>query len=109
MPSPDPLNTQDIAGILTAVAISIISGVVSITRRIASGYSGSLLWVISEFLTAILCGYLMYNAYPFLDPVLPDFITLPVAVAFVAHSGGRIFQEVESSIIKQYKFFKNGN
>ena len=107
MPQPDPMSTQDIVGILTAVFISIISGTISITRRIAAGYSSSVLWVVSEFLTAILCGYLMYNAYPYLDPSLPDFITLPVAVAFVAHSGGRIFQEVESALIKQYKFFRN--
>jgi len=107
MSQPDPMSAQDIAGILTAIAISIVSGAIAITRRIVEGYSSSVLWVISEFLTAILCGYLMYNAYPYLDPSLPDFITLPVAVAFVAHSGGRIFQEVESALIKQYKFFKS--
>ena len=106
MPNPDPLSTQDLVGILSALVISLVSGAISITRRIVSGYSVSLIWVISEFLTAILCGYLMYNAYPYLDPHLPDFVTLPVAVAFVAHSGGRIFQEAESAIIKHYKFFK---
>lgn len=107
MPQPDPMSAQDIAGILTAIAISIISGTISITSRIVAGYSSSVLWILSEFLTAILCGYLMYNAYPYLSPSLPDFITLPVAVAFVAHSGGRIFQEIESALIKQYKFFRN--
>ena len=107
MSQPDPMSAQDIAGILTAIAISIVSGAVSITRRIVAGYSASLVWVISEFLTAILCGYLMYNAYPYLAPSLPEFITLPVAVAFVAHSGGRIFQEIESALIKQYRFFRN--
>ena len=99
---PDPVTTNDVLGIVTALLISFVSGVVSITRRIVSGHNYSLLWIFSEFCTAILCGYLMYNAYPFLSPHLPDFVTLPVAVAFVAHSGGRIFQEMENNLIKHY-------
>ena len=93
--------------ILTAFAISIISGSVSIIRRIAHGENSGWLFIISEFLTAILCGYLMYGAYPTVAPYLPDWVTLPVAVAFVAHSGGRVFQEAESVILRHYGIFTN--
>lgn len=106
MPQIELSIAQDIAGAVTAFVISLFSGAISIIRRIIAGYSSSALWVLSEFMTAVLCGYLMYNAYPYLAPSLPEFITLPVAVAFVAHSGGRIFQETESALIKQFKAFK---
>lgn len=92
---------------MIAFAISAISATVSITRRILSGHNSNWLWVISEFMTAILCGYLMFNAYPFVHGYLPNWVTEPVAVAFVAHSGGRIFQELESVILKHYGIFTN--
>jgi hypothetical protein len=50
-------------------------------------------------LTAILCGYLAYTAYPTLSQFLPSGVTLPVAVSVAAHSGGRIFQELEDTLI----------
>lgn len=81
--------------LIGAVVISVISGAVSITQRIARGQPPSFIWVCSEFLTAILCGYLMYSAYPTLAPYLPEWSTPAIAVAFVAHSGGRVIQEIE--------------
>jgi len=81
--------------LIGAVVISVISGAVSITQRIARGQPPSFIWVCSEFLTAILCGYLMYSAYPTLEPYLPEWSTPAIAVAFVAHSGGRVIQEIE--------------
>lgn len=99
--------TPDLWEFVAAVIISLISGTISILRRISQGTGGNLLWIISEFLTAILCGYLMYHSYPFLDPYLTDAITLPVAVAIAAHSGGRIFQEMEQVLIEHYKLLKS--
>lgn len=86
-----------------AVIVSVISGFISIARRVLGGERASVLWVISEFLTAILCGYLMFTAYPFIQAVAPQWFTLPIAVALAAHVGGRVFQEMERQIIERYK------
>lgn len=103
----EPNHHPVIWDFLAALAISVISGAVSISRRIASGHQATWVWIISEFLTAILCGYLMYNAYPAVAPYLPSWCTLPVAVAFVAHSGGRVIQELENTFVRQYAQFTN--
>ena len=90
---PDPLE------ILITLAISLASGAISIGRRIVSGEKSNALWIFTEFATAVLCGTLMYSMYPHIQAWLPSSITLPVAVALAAHSGGRLFQESESFII----------
>jgi hypothetical protein len=97
-----PSHFPDLMGMAAALAISLISGFISISRRILAGQQYTLLWVITEFATAILCGYLMYHVYPVVDPVLSDYVTLPVAVAVAAHSGGRLFQEAETAILEHY-------
>jgi len=94
-----PWLPADFMGFIGAVIVSVISGIISITRRITLGEPASFLWITSEFLTAILCGYLMFTAYPHIEASLPSWFTLPVAVALAAHVGGRIFQEVESHLI----------
>lgn len=86
--------------LLTALILSTISGAISISRRIVNGQSSSILWIVSEFMTAILCGYLMFTAYPTLAPHIPDWITSTMAVAVAAHSGGRIFQEAEEYMVR---------
>lgn len=95
-----PYSTPpDLIELIITVVLSIVSALVAISRRILQGYTASCLWVFSEFCTAILFGYLMYNAYPTLEPYLPDAITLTVAVALSAHSGGRLFQESEAKLL----------
>jgi tellurite resistance protein TehA-like permease len=96
-----PTSFPDIWGMLAALIISVVSATISISRRILGGHQFSILWLVSEFLSAILCGYLMYHTYPAVDPVLPDWMTLPVAVAVAAHSGGRIFQEIEAMMLER--------
>lgn len=92
-----PPDLWDFVG---AVIVSFISGLVSITRRVAQGQPASILWVVSEFLTAIFCGYLMYSAYPYMADDVPKWFTPLVAVAVSAHFGGRLFQEVEANFSK---------
>lgn len=92
----------DFWGLVGAFIISTISGFISIARRILQGHPANLLWIISEFLTAILCGYLMYHAYPTLQESLPNWVTIPVAVAVAAHVGGRLFQEAEATVLRKY-------
>ncbi|GEK52316.1 hypothetical protein [Vreelandella venusta] len=95
MPPPSPEWTS----LLGAILISVISGIISITQRVARGHAPSFVWVCSEFLTAILCGYLMYNSYSSIEAYMPDWMTKGIAVAFVAHSGGRIIQEMEKRVL----------
>jgi hypothetical protein len=91
-----PPNLSDLLMIL---ALSAVSAIVAIGKRIASGKRPSIIWLCTEFLTAILCGYLMYTAYPALSGYMPEWITPPIAIAIAAHSGGRIIQAVEGSVV----------
>lgn len=97
----------DIWEMLIAFVVGTVSATVSITRRIISGHPSTYLWVFSEYMTAILCGYLMYGAYPFLAPIMPEALTMPIMVAVVAHSGGRIFQESEEFLVKFIERYLN--
>ena len=99
-----PENTPDYCSLVWALIISTISGVISITQRIVLGQRATLIWVISEFLAAILCGYLVYDAYPALQEDLPKWATLPVLVALAAHVGGRSFQMIEKALAHRYQF-----
>ena len=95
-------NQPGFYDLLGALIVSVFSGIISISRRVANGHKASLLWVISEFMTAILCGYLMYSAYPHIHEFAPNWFTLPIAVAFAAHTGGKVFQEVENELVRRY-------
>lgn len=99
-----PENTPDYWSLAGALIISTISGVISITQRIVLGQRATLIWAISEFLAAILCGYLVYDAYPALQEDLPKWATLPVLVALAAHVGGRSFQMIEKALAHRYQF-----
>lgn len=97
-------NTPDYWSLVGALIISTISGVISITQRIVHGQRATLIWAISEFLAAILCGYLVYDAYPAVQEDLPKWATLPVLVALAAHVGGRSFQMIEKALAHRYQF-----
>ncbi len=94
MNRPDP----DTLTLLMVVVISALSGVISITQRIVRGTPASAVWFISEFLAAILCGWLAYDAYEVAQLFLPAWVTMPVFVAVSAHTGGRILQASEGLI-----------
>jgi len=95
-------NAPDVWNLITALIISMISGFISISRRILQGHPSSVLWIVSEFLTAILCGYLMFHSYPILESSLPKWFTQPIATAIAAHIGGRVFQELEAIFLERY-------
>lgn len=95
-------SDPDIWGMLGAVLISVISGFISIAQRIAKGHPFSVLWVATEFASAILAGYLMYGAYPTIEGTLPAWATLPLCVAVAAHIGGRSFQWLEHMFYKRF-------
>ena len=99
-------NHYDYWSLLGALIISTVSGVISITQRIVLGQRATLIWITSEFLAAILCGYLMYDIYPKIAADLPKWATLPVLVALAAHVGGRSFQMFERALYRRYKFIE---
>lgn len=99
-------NQTDYWSLLGAFIISTISGAISISQRIVLGQRATLIWVTSEFLAAILCGYLMYDLYPAISGDLPKWATLPVLVALAAHVGGRSFQMLEKALFRKYKFLE---
>lgn len=96
-------DAPDFISILGALIISLVSGFISISRRVIGGYPATCLWVISETLTAILCGYLMFHTYPYLVHMMPEWFTWPLAVALAAHLGGRCFQAAEDWLIHRYQ------
>ncbi len=93
----------DLFSLIGALVISIISGSISIAQRIVRGQDASLLWITSEYLSAILCGWLAYDTYPAIQDSLPAWMTQPLLVAAVAHFGGRTFQGVEGLLIQKYR------
>ena len=95
-------DNTELAGLLSALAISIVSGIISITQRILRGYPASVLWVLSEFMAAMLCGYLVWDIYPAISGTLPDWLSMPILVALSAHVGGRGFQTLEGFIYKKW-------
>jgi tellurite resistance protein TehA-like permease len=98
----DIKHSTELLDFVGAIIVSVISGIISIARRVTAGHKASILWVISEFMMAIMSGYLMYTAYPHIRESMPAWFTLPIAVAFSAHVGGKVFQEVESALIRKY-------
>lgn len=92
----------DLWGLAGAILISILSGFISISQRILSGQKVHWLWVVSEWTAALLCGYLAWDAYPALEPIIPEWITPFILVAFAAHAGGRSFQIMERLLAQRY-------
>lgn len=94
--------TPDLLGLLGAVLISVVSGFISISQRIVRGHEASLLWVTSEFMSAILCGYLVYNLYPYIANDLPTWLTQPILVAAASHFGGKAIEGFERLLAAKY-------
>lgn len=94
-------SNADLATVIATVTISLISGFVSIAQRIARGMAVSVIWVAGEFAAALLCGHLMWDAYPKIAHTLPEWCTHWVAVALAAHFGGRVLQFIEHRVLQR--------
>lgn len=105
MPNSNWHNHPELIAMITAFIITLISGTISIGRRILAGHRPSFLWVMTEYLTAMLCGYLTYVNYPSVQHLLPDEISRILLVAVMAHSGGRVIQELERVFIERLRSF----
>jgi len=94
--------SPDLWSLLGALLISLISGVISISRRIVQGQTVSVLWILSEFLSAMLCGWIAWDGYPQIQHYLPGWMTPVMFVAVAAHFGGRTFQTIEDALCRRY-------
>ncbi|AIZ94797.2 hypothetical protein [Pseudomonas phage vB_PaeP_4029] len=88
-------SDPNIWGVLSAIALSVLSGVISLTSRIAKGHPPKFVWIVSELSSAILVGYLIYDVYPVIQHLLYEWMTMPICIAVGGHLGGRVFQWVE--------------
>lgn len=88
-------DNQDVSGLVGAIIISSISSAISIAQRMLRGYPASAIWFFSESLSAILCGYLVWDIYPHIAESLPLWASQHLMIAFAAHMGGRCFQWLE--------------
>lgn len=97
-----PWKTEpDLWTMIGAIIISILSGLISIANRIGKGHPFSVMWFTAEILSAILAGYLMYDAYPVLVKSLPEWATMPIMVSLAAHTGGKAFQLMEKVFMQR--------
>jgi len=101
-------DNSSLTELIIATIIVAISAVVSVSRQILAGKAASILWIFTEFMSACLAGFFMFEAYPILSEMkyFPDWVTLPIAVAVAAHSGGRVFQEIEDHLENHFKLYK---
>lgn len=97
-------HNADVLTLASVLLVSLMSGFISIAQRIARGAAVTTLWLVSEFAAALLLGYLMFDAYPRVQHLLPNWVTLPIAVAAAAHFGGRGLQAIEKLAIEKWPF-----
>lgn len=96
-------NNPDLIAYLGAFLLSMISGAISILQRITRGQPAKPLWVVGEIFTSLLCGVLVYDAYPVLQESLPVWVTWPIAVSFAAYMGSTIFRMLEYGFYSHFK------
>lgn len=91
-------NQSDYFAILGALLISSISGLISIGRQMLKQEKVSKLWIVTEYASALLVGYLAYDLYPTIKGSLHEWITEPIFVVTAAHVGSRMFHYLEDII-----------
>lgn len=97
-----PQNSPDFFTVLLLLLVAVVSGIVSILRRIDRGQVVSTVWVVGEFLAAILSAYLAYDIYQANAAMFPSWATLPLVVAVAAHMGGRGLQGIENAVYAKF-------
>lgn len=92
-----PEQQQSVVLQLTgAILISVLSGAISLGRRILRYGRVPVLGMLTEMTAAILAGYLAWDAYPGFQESLPHGVTRAIFVSACAYMGGRLFQHVET-------------
>lgn len=105
-----PLQTQtDYFALLGALLISSISGLISIGRQILKEERVSKLWIVTEYASALLVGYLAYDLYPTIKGSLYVWITEPIFVVTAAHVGSRMFHYLEDILRARFEILNGGS
>lgn len=86
---------------LGALLIATVSGLIAIGNRLAGGYKFSWVWFFAQLSSAVLVGYLVWDAYPYLKDSLPAWVTQPLLVSVSAHYGGKIFSLAEKLFMRR--------
>ena len=84
-----------------AILISIVSGFLSIARRILKGTQATALWIISEMVAAVLVGLLAWDSYPDLTDVVPHQISRLVFACMCSYLGSRLLH-VSEMVLEVY-------
>lgn len=92
---------------LMSVIIGLISGFISITRKMMLQVKVSKLWIISEFAGVIVMITLAMDVYPLLEPLFKSsaatmWITELVFVGVAAHTGSRMMWSLEKKFNKVF-------
>lgn len=85
----------DVWSALSAILLATISGLIAIANRLAGGQPFSWIWFFSQLGGAVLAGYLMWDAYPYVKEFVPAWCTQPILVSITAHYGGKCFSIAE--------------
>jgi hypothetical protein len=89
-----------------AIVIAIISGFVSISRRMLTKRAVSRLWIAYECSGVVLMTMLAMNVYPHIQPLLlsspcTSWITNWVFVGVLAHCGSRMMYTLEKKVFSK--------
>lgn len=104
-----PLQNQtDYFALLGALLISSISGLISIGRQVLNQQKVSKLWIVTEYASALLVGYLAYDLYPVIKGSLYTWITEPIFVVTAAHVGSRMFHYLEDILRARFEILSGG-
>lgn len=90
---PTPRDWVTIIGVLI---IALMSGFISIAQRIARGHKVSFLWIVSEIIAAVLCGWIAHDAFTHYKAYIPKWLSPVMVISLSAFMGGRIFQAAEA-------------
>lgn len=91
-----------------AVLISLVSGFLSIARRILKGTKASLLWIISEMVAAVMVGLLAWDSYPDLSDIIPHEVSQLVFACMCSYLGSRLLHVSEMIMEVYLSRIKNG-
>lgn len=101
-----PYRVPEYWSLAGAILIGLISGFVSVTRRMGNK-TVSRLWVLSEGSGVVLVTLLALDIYPQIKPTLmaspsTSWITLWVFVGVLAHASSRIMYFFEKKVLKRF-------
>ncbi len=102
-PSPPP---QDGWALLATCLVVLITGFISVARRVAQDQKFTMLGIVTEYSACLVVGYLAFEAYPTIKPQLPtwlSWVTQNIFTATGSYIGVRAFHVAEDLINQRLK------